>query len=253
MIKAYFLLFLLSAPQYLYASNLPSDSSSSLGQAGVIRLFYKSSGFVSLIKYKQQTRMNSQKESRITLGSRYRLFRNLKVGLFFSRRQGIRHDDDWLKNSSGTWMWQNTNNRAENYAILEVSPRMLMPFLPGKNWVFEFRTRAERNLENDQNTLKLKPILTYFWLKGGSPFMNFFLQYEAYLPLNYGTESIYQTWIYSGFLFHWSNRFKPGLFFTKYEKKWGHSTLFKSLNPTETYTNKESGSILGLSLNISFN
>jgi hypothetical protein len=233
--------------------HIPEDTTPSMGQAGVVRLFYKTKKFSNLVEYKQQTEIASQKESSLTLGSRYRLHRNFKLGLFFSRRQGLRHDDDWILDSTSDWVWQNTNNRAENFVIIELSPRMLMPFLPGKRWVFEFRTRGERNLENDHNTLKLKPGLTYFWLKEGAPFMNFFLQYEAYLPLNYGIESIYQSWIYTGFLFHWSNRFKPGLFFTKYEKKWGPSALFETKKAGETYTNTESGSILGLSLNINFN
>ncbi|MBT7608960.1 MAG: hypothetical protein HN576_04345 [Bacteriovoracaceae bacterium] len=235
------------------ADHAPSNNSPSMGQAAVVRFFYKTPKFSNLIEYKQHTEVDTQKESGLTLGSRYRLHRNFKAGLFFSRRQGLRHDDDWVKDNNNDWVWQNTNNRAENFVIFELSPRMLLPFLSGKTWVFEFRMRGERNLENDHNSLKLKPGLTYFWLKNGAPFMNFFLQYEAYLPLNYGTETIYQTWIYTGFLFHWSKRFKPGLFFTKYEKKWGPSATFNTSSPGETYLVTESSSILGLSLNINFN
>jgi hypothetical protein len=253
MIKNFLVLYFL-LPSIVFASHVaPKDTDSSLAQEGIIRFFYKTEQFSNLIEYKQQTEIDSKKESNLTIGSRYRLDRNFKIGTFISRRQGLRHDDDWVLNSSNVWAWINTNNRAENVAILELSPRFLMPFLPGQKWVFEFRIRGERNLENDQNTLKLKPALTYFWFHEGAPLMNFFLQYEAYLPLNYGTETLYQTWIYTGFSFHWTKRFKPGMFFTKFDKKWGPSAMFKSKTPQKTYTNKESGSILGVSLNINFN
>lgn len=230
----------------------PAEVDGGFSQRGMVRLFYKTNHFSNMLEYGHSGDVNTRKENSLTLGTRYRLHRNFKIGAFFSRRQGQRHDDDWIDDGSGNWFWRNTNNRSENYAILELAPRFLADFLPGKKWVFEFRIRGENNFDNKQNTLKLKPGLTYFWFKEGKPFMNLFLQYEAYLPLNYGEETIYETWIYTGLLFHWSERFKPGLFFTKYNRKWTTSARARAARPTQPYLTELDGSFIGVNLNINF-
>src|SRR4030067_2621553 len=66
----------------------------------------------------------------LTLGSYYRVLKNLKVGAFYRLQQGARHDDDWIDLNPG-WGWRNTKDRTEQILIADVTPRFLLGFLPG--------------------------------------------------------------------------------------------------------------------------
>ena len=124
---------------------------------------------------------------------------------------------------------------------------MLVHFLPG-TWIAEFRTLLETNFYNDDHTLKFRPGLTHIYMGKKGPLFNFFLQTEVYIPLNYGRETIYEKWLYLGGLYHYSKFFKPGLFFTMYEKKWSSTDEFFIIK-NDRYTNTEKGSMFGLTLN----
>jgi len=161
-----------------------------------------------------------------TLGPYYRVHKNVKIGAFYRFQLGARHDDDWVQPPS-LWDWKDSRKRGEHVFILDATPRAQLSFLPGENWVLALKTRYLYNTFNKQSTLKLRPGLTYFWLKGLDPFMNFFLQYEVYLPLNYGESSIYETWLYAGTLYHATEHVKIGGFGALRNVVWGTSQEWK--------------------------
>ncbi len=162
----------------------------------------------------------------LTLGPYVRLFKNLRVGGFYRAQAGARHDADWIS-ENGKWKWRNTNNRTEHLAIGDVTPRVMLDFLPGKRWVFELKNRYEYNFFNDLQTFSTRPGLTYFWFRGGEPFVNFFLQYEVWLPLNWSDHTVWETWVYGGFLFHVNDWLKMGLFGAWRETQWSATPSFK--------------------------
>jgi hypothetical protein len=145
---------------------------------------------------------DDRKFRELTLGAYYRLTHALKVGAFYGRAYGLRHDEDWINDGAGNWGWQNSNSRGEDFAIADVTPVGALDFLPGKNWVGEFKTRYLYDFFNGQQSLDLRPSLRYFWLKNDEPFMNFFFQLEGLFPLNYGATTLCEKWIYFGALYH---------------------------------------------------
>jgi hypothetical protein len=137
----------------------------------------------------------------LTLGGYWRLHRNLKLGAFYRLQFGVRHDDDWVALNPG-WAWRDTRERAEHVLILDASPRFGLDFLPGRDWVFMFKARYLYNTFNAQQSVLLKPGLSWFLLIDRQPVLNLSLSYEVYLPLNFGGTLVYQHYPYLNALWH---------------------------------------------------
>jgi len=133
-----------------------------------------------------------------TLGAYYRLHRNLKVGAFYRLQWGARHDDDWI----GTWEWWDSGGRLEQVLMLDASPRFLLPFLPGKDWVFQLKSRYLLDTWNLQQSLLVRPELTWFLQVDRRPVLNVSLAYGLYFPLNFGETLVYEHAPYLALLYH---------------------------------------------------
>jgi len=134
-------------------------------------------------------------------GLYYRVLRNLKIGMFYSLQAGVRHDDDWIEGDSG-WMWIDSTGRWEHSFLFDVTPRVLLPFLPGRNWVLAVKTRYAYNTYNGQQTLFMRPGLTYHLISRREPLLSISVQYGMYMPLNFGETPFYEHEPYLNILYH---------------------------------------------------
>jgi hypothetical protein len=156
----------------------------------------------------------------VILGSYFQLWDQLRVGFFYRRAYGIRHDEDWVS-VSGRWGWRDSNTRGEDFLILDMTPRVSLDFMGGENFVAELKTRFINNTYNHDQTLFVRPGLTYFWLKDDQAFMNFFLQYEMQFALNYGIQSVNERWLYLGALYKACSNFDLGIYNALKWETWG--------------------------------
>jgi len=144
----------------------------------------------------------------VTLGAYYRVLDNLKVGAFYRLQAGARHDDDWIEPQVGVWEWVDSRDRYENVLILDASPRFLLKQLPGENWVVMVKNRYQFNTYNMQQSLMVRPALTYFWMRERKPVLNITASYEAVFSVNYGDSLFYYRAPYIEFLYHLSDQWK---------------------------------------------
>lgn len=121
----------------------------------------------------------------------YRLLKHLKIGITYSLQKGERHDDDWISEGSG-WFWKDSTQRYESLLGADLTPRFLLPFLPGENWLFSSKARYIYNLNNDQQKLLLRPGLSYFYLKNRRPLWSINSAYALYFSLNFGETAVYE-------------------------------------------------------------
>ncbi|MBV6493876.1 MAG: hypothetical protein LDLANPLL_01900 [Turneriella sp.] len=189
-----------------------------------------------------------------TIGSYYNVIPNLMVGGFYRYSMGERHRNDWISSgwNSGTWdwFWLNTNNRPDHSFIGDITWRQLLPFLPGENWVFELKNRIQYTWYTDdryaardnwgqssanvaQTKYILRPGLQYFWLKDDSPFITFFLQYEAHFALNYGNRRLVESWGYFGFFYHVTEAVALGINIARAQWWWSESDSIKNVRAQE--------------------
>ncbi|HEY9595601.1 MAG TPA: hypothetical protein VHE79_14070 [Spirochaetia bacterium] len=138
----------------------------------------------------------------VTLGGYWRPIPNLKVGAFYRLQAGARHDDDWVSDGSGDWLWQDATSRPESVLMLDASPRFQLAFLPGETWVLMLKARWLYNTFNGEQSLLAWPQLTWFWLSGGAPFLDVMASYEVYFPLSFGSTPVYESYPYVTVLWH---------------------------------------------------
>lgn len=109
------------------------------------------------------------------------------------------------------------------------------------------KNRYLYNAYNDNQTITVRPGITWFWLDGLEPFLNINLQYELYFPLNYGVSTIYEQWLYLNVLYHMNSNFKAGIFGALKKVTWGASEEFKELFPDEEYAVTYLSYVIGVS------
>lgn len=144
----------------------------------------------------------------LTAGAYIRILKNLKAGAFYRIQQGVRHDDDWIEPSLDVWEWVDSRNRTEQLLVLDITPRFLFDFMPGRNWVFAVKNRYRYNAFNGQHSLLVRPGLTYYLLRSREPVLNLALSYGLYIPLNFGETFLYQHEPYLSVLYHLNRNVK---------------------------------------------
>ena len=194
--------------------------SSGIAPALNLRLFSDQGSFLLYSELAATSDTDQRTEKNFTLGTYYKLLPGIKIGAFYSREYGLRHYADWAP-TNGVWSWTQTNARAEDFFIFDMTPRVQLNFLPTENWVAELKARYEFNAFNHEQTLMLRPGLTYFWLREDEPFINFFLQYEADIALNYGVQTVAERWLYLGGLYHVCNSVDLGAYAALKWQNWG--------------------------------
>lgn len=226
----------------LSAAHIPQFPDNPLELQLFSRLFYHSGDVELLADYsgsfrERPLRFQSQQ---LSLGGYYRLHRNVKAGLFYQLHSGQRHDDDWISAGDGEWVWEDTHTRYEQVLAADVSPRFLLEFLPGRNWVFMQKLRYSYNLYNNHQTLLVRPGLTYFHMVEREPVVHIGLQYAVYGSLNFGAGPVYRHGPYINALYHLSEHVQLTAGLSRQVVRWDDSAEFTDTHPDESYAGQRS-------------
>lgn len=239
-----FILFMI-LPLTASGNHIPLDKSSGTDQSLTTRLFFIKKKLTVLTELSAVNEFESQKYRSVFFGGYYRLNSNFRGGLFYKRQYGFRHDEDWVVDPVVSWKWLDTNSRGEDLLIADLSPKILIPFLPGDAWSLEFKTRFERNFFNSNQNLRFMPTLTYYWIRNDRAFINFYFQLEEALALNYGSIRFPEKWTYFGFLYNLSSSWQFGISAANKTLSWSNTADYKNATGA-TYTVANSGNSLGL-------
>ena len=200
------------------------------------RLFYTLGNFSGMFEF--LTRFEGADRAfgyhSVTLGGYYRLHPNLKAGAFYRIEFDALHDNDWIDDGA-TWLWADKSDRSEHVAMVDLSPRFLLSFLPGENWVFAMKNRYEYNITRSEHSLLLRPGLTYFWIREREPLMNFSLQYATYLSLNFGAVPWYRHGPYLNVLYHVTKNIQIDVGASRQWIYWSESEQYLTAFETSTY------------------
>ena len=229
------------------ANHIPLDQNGNNDTEFTTRVLYIKEKWTPIAEIFGTDQTQDQKYRAVLLGSYYRFHENIRAGLFYKRQYGFRHNADWVDDPVLGWRWRNTNNRGEDLAIFDLSPRILLPFLPGDGWTFDFKTRYEYNFFNNNQYLRFVPTLTYFWIRNDSPFINFYLQAEQTFPLNFDSEGPTEKWLYLGLLYSFDSHWQFGLSTSKKSMSWKSTSEFTQ-STSGSYNTKNSSSAIGLLL-----
>jgi hypothetical protein len=207
--------------------NVPNGIDSGLSA----RVFKDFGSYVAMIEGDTANQVDNRVYQSVQLGGYYDISENWSVGGFYRRAYGLRHDDDWLKQNVD-WSWVDTRYRGEDILLLDTTGKFMVEFLPGEHWVGEIKTRFSDNFFNQEQNLMVRPGLTYFWVKDGRPFMNFFAQIEMDFALNYADCELNERWLYVGSLYRVTANLDVGGFVANKWQAWHSSSAYLEKNGT---------------------
>lgn len=191
-------------------------------EVGTTVRYFKSTDDLSWIaEVGQLNQTDNRQLQEATLGGYFQEFENLKLGAFLREARGLRHDDDWQK-INGVWSWVDSRSRNESILILDATPRYMIE----DQLLGELKIRLLDDFFDSEQTLQLRPGLTYFLLNKGQAFWNFFAQFEFDLPLNYGAKPMNERWIYLGALYHLTTSWSLGGFLAEHWQAWSSSSNY---------------------------
>lgn len=246
MIRNFLFCLLFLVPTFaVAAANTPTNLIDSTAGEILTRFFYSNKEWSLLAEANATNESDNRNYRKVLLGGYFQINDNLRTGVFYQRQYGVRHDEDWFKDPVTGWQWADTNQRAEDLAVLDVSPKALLSFFSMENWTFEFKTRYEYNFFNQTQTLRLRPNLSYFWLRDGVPTYSLFLQFEQALALNYGAKQVVERWTYFGLLHHYDSSVQFGVFVAQKWVEWVSTTSFTALT-SQKYEVSANSNVLGL-------
>jgi len=180
------------------------------------RLLKKKKRFIMLAESKNREEKADSSYHQLMLGSYYRLTKRLRLGLFLQGESGLRWDNDWEKKN--VWGWKNINNQKDFSSVADLTYNDLL----ASNLTWELKNRILYYHSRQALLLKLRPGLRYFILKHGLPQWQLYSEVEGYFPINYGTETLYEYWVYVGGLYQVTPKFSIGPV-VSYRKRWFHS------------------------------
>lgn len=210
--------------------------------SGHARLFYDAGDLDGLLEYtgRWDTDRSAYAQA-VRLGAYYRLIDNLKVGAFYRLAFGERHDEDWVESGS-EWIWRDTSRRPEHSLILDATPRFLLEFLPGEDWVLSAKARYALTLfsQDDElvtmSTLLLRPGLTWFWIRDREPVLNVSVHYAAYIPLDFGENWWYRHGPYVNLVYHLTPDLMIDASVGRQNIFWSESSKFDEVWPDNGYS-----------------
>lgn len=213
MIKFFFLLCLIA-----FGAEAARTPESKYGfENGVdLRVMKKVRRYLLLLESKNRKELTDHDYNQLMMGSYYRLTKRFRMGAFIQAEQGLRWDQDWQR-KNGVWQWQNMNSRWDFSSVLDATYSDHVT----KSSTWEMKSRLFYYHSRDSLQLRLRPGYRYFILKHGLPVWQIFTELEAYIPVNYGTRSLYEYWLYLGALYQFNSKFGLGPVIS-FRERWFH-------------------------------
>lgn len=233
--------------QKLHANHIPESHPVFFEGEATLRGIVKLNEFTFMADFTQRMEGSEKRlhYRSLNTGFYYRFLRHLKGGFFYRVQAGALHDDDWISLSPG-WKWRDTERRDEHLVFADITPRFPLPVF-NRRLIADIKTRYFFNTYNLHHTITVRPGITWFWMDGITPFMNFSIRYEAYFPLNYSKKTLYEQWVYLNSLYHFNDTVKIGISLSYRERNWTPSRDFRESHPGEGYLLTDRSVMLGLS------
>ncbi|MBC99716.1 MAG: hypothetical protein CME63_18370 [Halobacteriovoraceae bacterium] len=219
--------FLVLINSYLCYGQVKPQDKNSFDQEFNFSSFYKlSDGHQLYFNYTYLSQAEQFQQRLATLSYRYTLHRNWRVGILFKRAYGLRHNEDWNKDS-GPWAWKDTSDRSEHLTSAFLQHKQIA-WGKGRG-ILKNRLSLQRNWFNDQDTLFYKAGILNFEFQNWTTLH----QFELAIPLNYNRSFISELWHYSAFLYQYNTILQFGPSFTIGKMFWNESIDFNSRNGNE--------------------
>ncbi|GAB4012586.1 MAG: hypothetical protein Fur0010_08560 [Bdellovibrio sp.] len=218
-----------------FAGNTPTDTKNGFKNLNEARFFWLHGQNQHLVEIKAGNWEDDIGFTAIKLGTRYRTSQNSKIGIFYQRSYGLRHDNDWQV-ADGNWYWLDRKKDGQDSILIDTS---FKDFLNLK-LVYELRMTLEQNTSVGRTFARPRVGFSYFFEKS-----HLILSHELTLPIEKRESSIQEQWTYLIFSYHYSPWTSFGPMMGYRQVTWESSDIFKQ-RTGGTYSFKESNSYIGV-------
>lgn len=146
----------------------------------------------------------------MTAGSYIKVAPWMKMGAFYTFQTGARHLEDWSFTAGppDSHWWEDTAGRTEHLITFDATPRFLLDFLPGRNWLAPIKIRYIYNVSENLHNLLVRPGITFVVMPDRTPLLTISLNYPLYFALNWGEAPLYSHGPYLSLIGHVNEWFK---------------------------------------------
>lgn len=218
-----------------FAGHEPLDQSRNIQNLNEFRFFWLGQKWHHMAELKFGKWEDDNSFLSAKLGSRTRLSERLKVGLFFQRAYGVRHDNDW-QNVDGQWQWLKNTDRSQDSLIIDSSYK---GFLTSK-MIYEARVTMEQNINVGRTFAKPRIGASYFL-----PSSHITLSHEVTIPIESRDNLIQEHWSYLIYSYHYTPWTSFGPLLGRRSVTWEKSETFKQLR-TDSYELRETNLFVGI-------
>lgn len=211
-----------------------------------LRVIKKVKRNLLLLETRNRRELEDTNYHQLLTGTYYRFNNNLRMGAFLQFEKGLRWDEDWRRGPD-KWEWQDIEDRWDFSSVLDATYADTFT----NNFMWEMKSRLYYYHSRDAIQLRLRPGLRYFITKFGRPLWQFYTEFEAYMPLTYGVNDLYEYWVYAGALYQVTPRFAIGPVIS-YRERWFHAYEESELRSGESYKKSFESVYYGLSAVYSF-
>ena len=227
MTKKLHLLVIYFLSEAVFAGSIPTRQHEKVQALVEARTFYIRNKTQYLAEVKFSEWEESQAFQSARLGLRRSLSRNFKMGLFYQRSYGLRHDNDWIKESA--WHWLDRKTQGQDSFLTDFTYKNLI----NDRMTYEVRLTYEKNFTVGRGFIKPRIGISYFLTKS-----HFTLMEELSIPMETRSSAIQEYWTYFTYSYHYSNNVSFGPLLANRIVNWESSEDFKNRLNT-TYQFKE--------------
>jgi len=213
-ILSFFLIFFSSLA---IAANIPTRHNEKVQALAEARVFWIQRSWQYLAELKFSEWEESQAFQSLRIGTRKGFSRHMKWGLFYQRSYGLRHDQDWIKDS--TWHWKDRTTQGQDIWITDLSYK---DFINEKS-TYELRLTYEKNSTVGRSFLKPRIGASYFFSKSHLTLIE-----ELSIPLESRENTIQEYWTYLTYSFHYNTHVSFGPLLSYRIVNWETSEDFKN-------------------------
>lgn len=200
-----------------FADNKPADTTKNIRPFGESHFFLLRPDFQLLAELKAAKWEEDQSLYSLKLGGRKSLSNHLKLGLFFQRAYGTRHDNDWIKDS--LWHWRDRSHDGQDSIIVDTTYKNLIT----PEMTYEVRASLEHNSAVGRTFFRPRLGTSYF-LKNS----HITLMHELTIPLENRVRLIQEHWSYLSYSYHFNRGISFGPLVAERQVHWESSNEFTS-------------------------
>ena len=156
---------------------------------------------------------------------KYKIIKEIAVGVGLTKAYGILHDEDWVTEDS-SWQWRDIDDRSEEIVDLGIYTKTIASGIDLKNIIIHIDAVVTSTSFQDKTSLFFHPYLRYVFLEDRKKKSDIVVGYGHYRGLNHHSKEMYKQYFYVGPNYYLNENVSIGGQFGYYYEEWTSTPSF---------------------------